>query len=888
MDFSKLPPGGSININFEEYNEEASNQKNKKQNLQSSHNQDQVARFEGIRHQCPHPEQFKHMFQRKPNQIKELIPAEAIQQTIRNSQQQNEVLRQEQERVTNVSGRGRGKRKNTMFSQENSRNVNNEMMIPATKIFTVVPHLASCYKNNHRVESHIDIDIDYDQNYFDVTRESQQTGTSLTHAAEKTVQDDETTHVVNSSDGQNLRVITTTTTAHKQNVSAYSDTYLYEDDVVSNWLFSEDVPSLDHVLRDTSIRGLVPDPNLTSGNHVSTVDKDVVHVLNSASGNHVAVIDKDVVPDPNPASGNHVSTIDKDVLSDPNIASGNHRIAIVDEDIVRDPNLSFGNCIATVDEDIVRDPNLASANHIATNYEDVVPIASDKDVSAFDIAVFGGCLPHPIGMAMESEKKVITETAYNALEELTRMIKLNEPFWFSSTKTGKFILQRETYDNFYKKISVLNGPDARIEASKESLVVSMAGAQLVDMFLDSKKWIALFPTIVKTACTIQVFEHGLPESRDGAMQLMHAKMHILSPLVPTRHTSFLRCCKQIDKDIWVIADVSSLSIRSIFDACIQNVWKFPSGCMIQKLTNDSCRVTWVEHIQVDDKRTTDTFFEKPVCGNNGYRAERWVLTMERMCQRISTSLVPNTSSTDITTRAKRIVMKLAERMLKIFYEALDMASNTDFPKLNTMDSDGVRVCVRKCTDPGTENGVILTASLTFWLSCSPDHVFDFFKDSSRRFQWDVLCEGYPTEEIHRITNGTNPGNFTSIIKTLNVKDEDMRILQECYTHSMESGLVYCPIDTNTMNCAIRGEDCSMLPLLPSGLTISGDGRLSDQNIGKVIGEWYEGSIVTLTYQMLIGKDSKMNSPDLNVLKKINKFVNSAVNKIRDALNCSDY
>lgn len=142
----------------------------------------------------------------------------------------------------------------------------------------------------------------------------------------------------------------------------------------------------------------------------------------------------------------------------------------------------------------------------------------------------------------------------------------------------------------------------------------------------------------------------------------------------------------------------------------------------------------MEHVQVDDKRTTDTFFEKPVCGNNGYRAERWLLTMEIMCQRISTSLVPNISATDITTGGKRIVMKLAERMLKIFYEALDMASNTDFPKLNTMDSDGVRVCVRRCTDPGTENGVILTASLTFWLSCSPDHAFDFFKDSSKRFQ----------------------------------------------------------------------------------------------------------------------------------------------------------
>lgn len=44
--------------------------------------------------------------------------------------------------------------------------------------------------------------------------------------------------------------------------------------------------------------------------------------------------------------------------------------------------------------------------------------------------------------------------------------------------------------------------------------------------------------------------------------------------------------------------------------------------------------------------------------------------------------------------------------------------------------------------------------------------------------------------------------------------------------------------------------------------------------------------MTLTYQMSTGKDSEMNSPDLNVLKKINKFVNFVVNKIKDALNCS--
>lgn len=116
----------------------------------------------------------------------------------------------------------------------------------------------------------------------------------------------------------------------------------------------------------------------------------------------------------------------------------------------------------------------------------------------------------------------------------------------------------------------------------------------------------------------------------------------------------------------------------------------------------------------------------------------------------------------------------------------------------------------------------------------------------------------------------------------------MRIIQECYTHTMESCLVYYPIDTNTMNYVIRGEDCSMLPLLLSGLTISGDEQPSDHNTGKVVSKWYEGSIVTLTYQMLIGKDFEMSFPDLKVLKKINKFVNSPVNKIRYSLKFIDY
>ncbi|KAK2383825.1 homeobox-leucine zipper protein HDG11 [Trifolium repens] len=258
--------------------------------------------------------------------------------------------------------------------------------------------------------------------------------------------------------------------------------------------------------------------------------------------------------------------------------------------------------------------------------------------------------------------------------------------------------------------------------------------------------------------------------------------------------------------------------------------------------------------------------------------------------------LPNVDTSNSATaernpiEGKRIVMKLGERLLKIFHDALNnMSSNKDFPELNTLDRDGVSVNVRKCRDPGTENGATLTAKSSFWLSCSPEYAFNFLKDNSTRFQWDIICEGHhPVEELYRITHGTNPGNITSIIRTLNPEDENFRILQQCYTRGMESGLVYCTIDTETINCAIRGEDCSMLPLLPSGFTISGGGRSSHYNKGEEAGGWSGGSVVTVAYQLLIGKPAEIDNPNLDAVKKVNKLVTSTVNNIKHALKCLDY
>lgn len=147
-------------------------------------------------------------------------------------------------------------------------------------------------------------------------------------------------------------------------------------------------------------------------------------------------------------------------------------------------------------------------------------------------------------------------------------------------------------------------------------------------------------------------------------------------------------------------------------------------------------------------------------------------------------------------------MKFAHRMIKMFYGTLDMKNNMDFPHLNTMNDNGVSICVQKSRYPSGQEDMIVNVATSFWLPLSPQIVFDFLKDNTKRpqvgniisiicfnyfiygkfyriinlilsktktkiLQWDVLCRAYPAHEIQRIINGTNPENYTSIIRVSN-------------------------------------------------------------------------------------------------------------------------
>lgn len=123
----------------------------------------------------------------------------------------------------------------------------------------------------------------------------------------------------------------------------------------------------------------------------------------------------------------------------------------------------------------------------------------------------------------------------------------------------------------------------------------------------------------------------------------------------------------------------------------------------------------------------------------------------------------------------------------------------------------------------------------------------------------------------------------------------MLILQESCIDSSGALVVYCPVDLPAINIAMSGEDPSYIPLLPSGFTISPDGRpnlpsrdgastsSSSQQGGSMMGR-FGGSLITVAFQILV---SNLPSAKLNLesVTTVNNLIDTTIQQIRAALNC---
>ncbi|KAK4485107.1 hypothetical protein RD792_007716 [Penstemon davidsonii] len=485
----------------------------------------------------------------------------------------------------------------------------------------------------------------------------------------------------------------------------------------------------------------------------------------------------------------------------------------------------------------------------------------------------------------DADKPMIIELAVAAMEELIRMAHTGEPLWIASSDNSGELLSEDEYVRTFPRGIGPKPLGLKSEASRESSVVIMNHINLVEILMDVNQWSSVFSSIVSRAMTLEVLSTGVAGNYNGALQVMTAEFQVPSPLVPTRENYFVRYCKQHADGTWAVVDVSLDNLRP---TAISRCRRRPSGCLIQELPNGYSKVTWIEHVEIDD-RAVHSIYKPLVNSGIAFGARRWVATLDRQCERLASVLANNISAGDVgvisSPEGRKSMLKLAERMVMSFCTGVGASTAHTWTTLSGSGADDVRVMTRKSMDdPGRPPGIVLSAATSFWLPVPPKRVFDFLRDENSRSEWDILSNGGLVQEMAHIANGRDPGNAVSLLRvnSANSSQSNMLILQESCTDTTGSYVIYAPVDIVAMNVVLSGGDPDYVALLPSGFAILPDGP--NNKAGGVHEVGSGGSLLTVAFQILV--DSVPTAKlSLGSVATVNSLIKCTVERIKGAVPC---
>ncbi|XP_017232690.1 homeobox-leucine zipper protein HDG5 isoform X1 [Daucus carota subsp. sativus] len=488
-------------------------------------------------------------------------------------------------------------------------------------------------------------------------------------------------------------------------------------------------------------------------------------------------------------------------------------------------------------------------------------------------------------LIMDQEKALALELALSSVDEIVKMCHTAEPLWIQMSD-GKEVLNVEEYNKMFPwpmRLGQLPSEQLRTEASRDTAVVIINSITLVDAFLDADKWVEMFPSIISRARTLQVIASGASGNANGSLHLMYAEIQVPSPLVPTREAHFLRYCHQnVEEGTWVIVDFPLESLQDYSYPPSFPIYKRrPSGCIIQDMPNGYSRVTWVEHVEVEDK-PVHQIFNQFVNSGLAFGAQRWLAVLRRQCERLASLMARNISDLGVISspEARTNLMNLAQRMIRTFCVSLSSSSGQSWTALSDCPEDTIRITTTKATEPGHPNGLILSAVSTTWLPYSHHQVFDLLRDERSRAQMEVLSNGYSLNEVAHIANGSHPGNCISLLR-INVASNSSQtvefMLQESCTDESGSIVAYTTLDVDAVQLAMNGEDPSCIPILPLGFVIVP----VNQNNG--IATQDPGCLLTIGLQVLASTvpNAKLN---LSSVTAINNHICNTIHQINTALS----
>ncbi|XP_010510870.1 PREDICTED: homeobox-leucine zipper protein HDG3-like isoform X2 [Camelina sativa] len=489
----------------------------------------------------------------------------------------------------------------------------------------------------------------------------------------------------------------------------------------------------------------------------------------------------------------------------------------------------------------------------------------------------GGNLSRGITGPADADKPMIKELAIESMEELLLMAQVDEPLWIGGVNGTSLALNWNEYERTFRMGLGPRLSGFRIEASRETALVPMNPTGVVEMLMQANLWSTMFVGMVGRAVTHEKLLPDVTGNFNGALQIMSAEYQDLSPLVPTRESYFVRYCKQRD-NLWAVVDVSiDHFVTNIHTKCRRR----PSGCLIQEIPNGYSKVTWVEHVEVDDREAYQNIFKHFVSTGQAFAANRWVATLERRCERIAGNNIMTTEfqsvdSADrlaLTDHGKMSILKLAERVARSFFIGLTNSMGTP---ISGVGGKGIRVMkMKNLNGPGRPPGVVISASTSFWVPCPPTIVFDFLRNENHRANWDALCNGWIVQKISEIANGRDSRNCATLLKNKSTCQMNKMIIQETFTDPTASFVIYAPVDTASIEGLLNlGTDPDYVALLPSGFAILPDG-MGDQPGGNG-----GGSLLTVSLQMLV-EEVSLAKLSISSARSVENLIRATVMRIKD-------
>lgn len=517
------------------------------------------------------------------------------------------------------------------------------------------------------------------------------------------------------------------------------------------------------------------------------------------------------------------------------------------------------------------------------NYPQLPSLGGNILGEMFTTTTSAGDLLRSISGPTDADKPIVIELAVAAMEELIRLAQTDEPLWMNqNSDNNDLILNEEEYARTFPRGIGPKSLGLKSEASRESAVVIIDYLHLVEILMDVSQWTNFFTGIVSKSTILEVLSTGVAGNYNGALQVMTAEFQVPSPLVPTRENYFVRYCKQHGDGTWAVVDVSLENLRS---TSVSRCRRRPSGCVIQELPNGYSKVTWIEHVEVDD-RAVNNIYRPLVDSGLAFGAKRWVATLERQCERLASVMASNIPTGDVITspEGRKSMLKLAERMVMSFCAGVGASTAHTWTTLSGSGADDVRVMTRKSIDdPGRPPGIVLSAATSFWMPVPTKRVFDFLRDENSRNEWDILSNGGLVQEMAHIANGRDSGNSVSLLRVNsgNSSQNNMLILQESCLDITGSYVIYAPVDIAAMNVVLSGGDPDYVALLPSGFAILPDGSSNAEN-SNIAG----GSLLTVAFQILV--DSVPTAKlSLGSVATVNSLIKCTVERIKASITCEN-